>query len=250
MKLKVKAVIVSALLMVGMSSSTFRVNAVHTPLHDIIKSGNVALAIALCADDETWGLDWVNEQDEFGLTPLHYAAQNGNLGAVKFLIERGANVNARCAKRVYEANTVMKRWKKEKLLSSSWDWRECGCTPLHYAVKNGDLAVSKYLVEHGARVNMKNDFGDSAARYAFTVDTTSFFADFASFEERINMNLVQYLIEHNADINTKDVDGVTPLGSLREDYFFLTCFTPKAKAYKLRGMEKLMSYLEACGAKV
>ena len=35
-----------------------------------------------------------------------------------------------------------------------------GWTPLHYSAKNGHVAVIKYLVDHGAHVNIKDEDGE------------------------------------------------------------------------------------------
>jgi ankyrin repeat protein len=38
--------------------------------------------------------DLVNLEDEYGYTPLHFAAQHGHIPVVEYLIRKGANVNA------------------------------------------------------------------------------------------------------------------------------------------------------------
>ena len=62
-----------------------------------------------------------------GSTPLHLAAREARLSVVKYLVERGANVNVR---------------------------DNHGNTPLHEAVEGGDIGgdtkVIEYLVEKGA----------------------------------------------------------------------------------------------------
>jgi Ankyrin repeat len=41
--------------------------------------------------------EWINTQSkgEEGFTPLHFAAFHGNLELIKFLIEKGANIEAK-----------------------------------------------------------------------------------------------------------------------------------------------------------
>ncbi|XP_065904061.1 26S proteasome non-ATPase regulatory subunit 10-like [Dysidea avara] len=63
-------------------------------------------------------------------TPLHVAVRSGKEEIVKFLIEKGANVNA----------------------------RSLGSTPLHVAVTNGREEIVKFLIEKGTNVNAKDMF--------------------------------------------------------------------------------------------
>lgn len=67
----------------------------------------------------------INETDK--LTPLHQAAIRGNLKMVKFLVNNGADVNA-------------------KFL---------GANPLHFAVTKEHIKVMKYLIKKGSEVNTK-----------------------------------------------------------------------------------------------
>lgn len=71
----------------------------------------------------------VNARAEYRQTPLHFAAERGNMVAVKLLIERGADVNAQ------------QRDRK---------------TPLHLAASNGYVEVVKMLVENKADVKAKD----------------------------------------------------------------------------------------------
>ena len=65
-----------------------------------------------------------------GMTALHFAARDGNLDAVKALVESGADVN----------------------LVSGGD----GSSPINIAVANGHYTVGKYLLDHGADPNLSN----------------------------------------------------------------------------------------------
>ena len=82
----------------------------------------------------------VNLKDTVGRTPLHIAAEKGNMDVVMFLIENGANVN------VADVN---------------------GNTPLVFIInKAGNLKVIQRLLEKGARVNVQNRTGETALMYA------------------------------------------------------------------------------------
>jgi len=68
------------------------------------------------------------ESAEQGETPLHIAVKTGNKEMVKFLLDKGANVNAGDK---YEA------------------------TPLHFACRNGDGYIARMLVEFGGDLTIK-----------------------------------------------------------------------------------------------
>ncbi|WCR58497.1 ankyrin repeat domain-containing protein [Wolbachia endosymbiont of Ctenocephalides felis wCfeJ] len=107
----------------------------------------------------------ISAQDEMGYTPLHLAAKQGNLDIVKYLVEKGAEIDDRS-------------------------------TPLHYAAFNGKLDVVKYLVEKGVDVNAKTSGGLTPLHIA-AHDST--------------LDVAEYLVEKGADINAKTNDGYTPL---------------------------------------
>ena len=82
----------------------------------------------------------VNVKDAVGRTPLHIAAERGDIDVAMFLIETGADVNVTDAK---------------------------GNTPLIFIIhKTGDLKLIKRLLEKGATVNTQNHTGETALMYA------------------------------------------------------------------------------------
>jgi ankyrin repeat protein len=75
----------------------------------------------------------VSKLDEYGYSPLHYAAQNGHTSIVKYLLSKGALV----------------------------DFEKCGATALHRAVYAGHFDCVKLLVMAGADLNaVDRSFGD------------------------------------------------------------------------------------------
>lgn len=68
-----------------------------------------------------------HKQNYAGETPLHDAARNGHLDAVRQLIKFGANVNAQSV--------------------------PVGFTPLHFAAANGFIEIVIVLLNCGANVN-------------------------------------------------------------------------------------------------
>jgi len=77
----------------------------------------------------------VNERNKYGITPLMYAANNGNLSMVNLLLSYGADVNA--------------------AYLHSW-------TPLMLAVYNEHIEIVKILIGNGAKVNYRNYNDDTA----------------------------------------------------------------------------------------
>ncbi|CUS15126.1 unnamed protein product [Tuber aestivum] len=63
-----------------------------------------------------------------GMTPLHFAASSGRNAAVRFLIECGASVEAKC----------------------NWNKR----APIHYAANYGHSTTAKLLYDHNADINV------------------------------------------------------------------------------------------------
>ncbi|WP_054849042.1 ankyrin repeat domain-containing protein [Vulcanisaeta sp. JCM 14467] len=104
-------------------------------LLDAVKNGDLSKVIDLIKAGAN-----VNVKDPtYGMTPLHYAVLGNRLDIVKYLIENGADINAR-------DNT--------------------GKTPLHFAAKNGYLDIVKYLIENKADINVKDNIGKTPLDYA------------------------------------------------------------------------------------
>ncbi|MBR5160643.1 MAG: ankyrin repeat domain-containing protein, partial [Thermoguttaceae bacterium] len=68
------------------------------------------------------------------------------------------------------------------------------CSVIHYAAGLGNLNRVKLLVEKGADVNEKNDYGSTVLHYAAVSG---------------KLKLVQYLVKKGADVNAKDNENMT-----------------------------------------
>jgi ankyrin repeat protein len=129
--------------------------------------------------------DFIKRRDRNDATPLHKAVQYNEYHFIKFLIEAGADINA-----------------KDKT----------GATPLNYFCVSMSryldseyardqeteklLRTLDYLIEHGADINNKPN-GEETLLYTAVAQHS--------------MSIVIYLLDHGADINTVDVMGNTPL---------------------------------------
>jgi ankyrin repeat protein len=139
----------------------------------------------------------VNAKDIFSQTPLHLAAQVGNLEVAKVLLENKADINAR---------------------------DRYNSTPLHIVAWSGNTAFAKYLIEKGADVNARDRFGtpliaaveDHRDMVELLLNSK---ADvhmkspdgFAPIHLAGNKDIAQILFTHGADVMISGYHGRTPL---------------------------------------
>ena len=112
---------------------------------------------------------------------LLWVAINGdNTEIIQYLVENGANVNAKNNK---------------------------GKTLLMYAIFNrANIKIVECLVENGANVNAKDNKGNTPLKYAVEKSKE---VD-ANEKDKI-VKIIEYLVGEGADINAKDNKGNTPL---------------------------------------
>lgn len=116
--------------------------------------------------------------DSFGETPLHFAVMNGQVEAVKYLITRGANVNAQensGTTSLHHAVSIYPHGSKKELvdnmnvivgllLDNGADLTLAdnqGNLPLHKAVSSHNIAAIKTLIAKGANTDIKNKAGET-----------------------------------------------------------------------------------------
>ncbi|MFD0769878.1 ankyrin repeat domain-containing protein [Bacillus sp. CGMCC 1.60114] len=142
----------------------------------------------------TAGAD-VNIQDNYKDNPFLYAAAEGTLEILKLTIEAGADTK------------IINRF---------------GGTALIPAAERGHVEVVKELLAYtDIDVNHMNNLGWTALMEAVLLGNGG----------KEYQQIVQMLIEHNADVNIPDKEGVTPLQHAKE-----------------RGFTKIQSILEKAGA--
>ncbi len=141
--------------------------------------------------------------DEDGMTALHFAAQNGNTDVVRFLLENGADIQARDLKLNRSA--------------------------IHFAVENGNLECVKFLEEHDANLLDRDIYGATALHYAAQknhLDVIKFLVskklDYTAKDARGwtamhyaacggSIDIIKYLLAKGLNINELTQSGRTPL---------------------------------------
>jgi ankyrin repeat protein len=83
--------------------------------------------------------------------------------------------------------------------------RSDGETPLHLALRMGEVEVARMLIERGADVTAQNDKGETPLHRASTPPSWSRLQISPKWAEIAHM-----LLEHGADVNARNKNGLTP----------------------------------------
>ncbi|EAX97922.1 ankyrin repeat protein, putative [Trichomonas vaginalis G3] len=143
----------------------------------------------------------INARNQYGYTPLHYAARDNNKKLVELLISHGADVNIiRIASKLLH-HAIRKNYIEvaEILISHGADVNaknQHGYIPLHYAASKNHKEIAKLFISHGADVNAKNLYEYTPLHYAAREN---------------NKEIAELLVSNGADINAINKDGYTPL---------------------------------------
>ena len=166
----------------------------YTPLHEAAEDGDVSEVKELLAK----GVE-VNAKNNYGHPPLHTAAWHGHLDVVKELLAKGAEVNAKnnyghtpLHKAAYGGHLDVVK----ELLAKGAEVdakSKYGYTPLHKAAYGGHLDVVKELLAKGAEVNAKNNYGYTPLHKAAYGG---------------HLDVVKELLSKGAEVNAKDEDVV------------------------------------------
>ena len=128
----------------------------------------------------------INARDDYGRTPLMYAAERGHDAIVLLLLENGADVNARdwigqSYQRHYARRYAQAHAHGDLLVS---------------AVESGCRAAEKFLLEKKDEVRAQTPTGPQPLHWAAL---------------RGHSETVSLLLKHGADVEAKDESGCTPL---------------------------------------
>lgn len=144
-----------------------------------------------------------SEKDENGWILLHHAAEHGAIDIMKFLIEKGCDVNAKSNTGytpLYIAiETGMFSTDMARLLITHG--AEVGSS-LHKAVLLNDIQLVKEALSETADINKKDNFGNTALHHAVAIQ---------------NSEIVNLLLTYQADIDCYDNYLTTPLHAVCAD---------------------------------
>ncbi|RYP05136.1 hypothetical protein DL764_004021 [Monosporascus ibericus] len=134
-----------------------------TPMSWAAENGHEAVVTVLCDN----GAD-ITIEDKDGCTPLNLASMNGHVEVTKLLLEKGADMTIE---------------------------DKDGCMPLHSASKKGHVEVVKCLLEKGADITMGTG-GRTPLNLALMTG---------------HVEVVKVLLERGADVTIANSDGSSPL---------------------------------------
>jgi ankyrin repeat protein len=211
---------VKALLLENKSLVNLLDKRMNTPLHLAAEAGNVEIAQLLINSGAN-----LNAQDDMGRTPLHRSTSfRPNLEMIDLLIQNGVDTN---------------------ILDND------GNPAVSSVVDGIKIDAVKKIIEGGYRINKKLTYQSTILHQA---------------AEGGNVDLIDYLIEKGADVNVSNVYGVTPLhvtavyGHKEAAELLLTagadinakcrwCGTPMHQAIAA-GYKELAAFLKKKGAKI
>jgi len=189
----------------------------------------------------------INVRDKNYRTPLHEALTDlGNddagdyyVGAVRFLLDHGADVDAEDNDRSTPLHVISKygNVKAARLLLEHGARVEAldndDSTPLHFALRDETVEVARLLLEHGADINARNKEDRTPRHLLLTmssecldIDTIRFFLDRGADVDAVDkshstllhkasyygdVKVAHLLLERSANINARNKEGHTPL---------------------------------------
>src|SRR3990172_4797631 len=167
-----------------------------TPLMSAATSGSVDAVKALVDG----GADLNAREKTNGQTALMFAAWENRADAIRLLLERGAHPGLSSFVNLLDEPLfdddglpIPKRKGAQSLGNSVMG----GMTALHFAARDGNLDAVKALVEAGADVNQGSG-GDGSSAINIAIANGHY-------------TVGKYLLDHRADPNLANLDGLTPL---------------------------------------
>ena len=223
LKIKAKAILGAAAVMMGIFAPMFSANA--NPLHDAIKEGKTYEEIISLAKAHP---EWVDEKDAGGDNASSLVRKSikyywGELESALSEIDYRFKCPFHDAVKRGNIDEIKRLLKKNPSLISTPDFH--GFLPIH-CVKN--VATLEFLYRHGADLNALSQDGF----HSTVIDNCRFYP-----------SLVKFLLEHGVDINARNAYGCTVLHGLFED---LACDCDESASY----LESIKLIMENGGEKI
>ena len=178
----------------------------------------------------------IDSRDNYGQLPLVMLAAEDNLPMVEFLLEKNANINSTNSRNFTAVmgaaelghldviKSLIERGAEMELKNDK------GATALALATESGHGAIVEYLAAKGADINALDSDGRTPLMIAILKDHTDI-AEFLLRQENCTIDvkdnwgwtalelaaecghqkIVELLLNKEADVNSQDADGYTPL---------------------------------------
>jgi ankyrin repeat protein len=210
-----------------------------TTLLHIVSRYNLMTLLSAILESLGDGDTEADAKDEYGLTPLSWAAREGHESVVRLLLERGAELDSKssfdgktplslAAREGHEAVVRLLLERGAELESKDISY---GQTPLSWAAGKGHEAVVMLLLERGAELESKDSgYGQTplslAAGEGHEAVVRLLLERGAELESKDSFNgqtplslaaekgheaVVRLLLEHGAELDSRDNSGRTPL---------------------------------------
>ncbi len=169
----------------------------NTPLHVAAEDGNIDIINLLIKNNAD-----IHAVNHFCRTPLHYGVETDDIDIIRLFISNGANVNSSNEDFYTPFQLAITRGYLDNidlLIENNADVKAVtvrGDTPLHLAAAVGYVDVMELLLKKNIDVNFKNKSGNTPLHIAV----------YRGFNDIVNI-----LIKNNADVNLKNDAGDTPL---------------------------------------
>ena len=111
--------------------------------------------------------EFINAQDEYGVSALHNVMCEEQIETISFLIANGANMNIKNNRGISPLHLVCYKENAELLIEAGADINQLdnqGNSPLHIQASNGvgREEIIKYLIAKGADKLLENELGQTA----------------------------------------------------------------------------------------
>jgi ankyrin repeat protein len=202
------------LLLKAGADATLVDHAGETPLMLAARAGDAAIAARLLAV----GAPVDAREAEYQQTALMIAAREGHADVARLLLDAGADVNAATragAEPMFRRPSENAGSKGVGIIRGGWPERGMrppvpgAKTPLLYAVRRGDLALTRLLVEAGAALELAD--ADGVTPLLNAILNASIAVARGAPGEHAHLAVARYLIERGANVNAQDWYGETPL---------------------------------------